>query len=325
MKKIHYKTIKDSFEENLRNCPYIAVQDWQACELCQHYSVCKQFKQAQEVVVEHNVNVRYERNNEVEVVIFNKPFEQTILSSELGNIPSFERVRNFQYNDQFNLFEPSREFFLIDKLRRSIANSQKRSIQKFYDYALANDWEYFFTLTFSSEKVDRFDDFQVKYKWQLFRQELQRNNPAVKILCVPEYHEKEVEGKRALHFHGFISNAPNITLKLATDSKGNALKSGSGSFIFNLLDWSFGYSTICIIPKEDNQRKVINYISKYISKNNDVAYGGKRYYHTNNLSICNSESYFCSNDDIDYLKRKFNLQVTKVRENCVIYRGCYNE
>ena len=69
-----------------------------------------------------------------------------------------------------------------------------------YNYSLANDWDWFVTLTFDPQKVDRYNYSDCAKKLKNFIDVTRRKCPGLKYLFVPELHK---DG--AFHFHGLIA------------------------------------------------------------------------------------------------------------------------
>lgn len=138
----------------------------------------------------------------------------------------------------------------IDNKQRS----RRRTIQNIYDIAKSNEWEYFITLTFNKNKVDRnnYDMIIKKLTRQLKYIKSKDNN--FKYLLVPDTHKKD----KAYHFHGLISGTSNLKL---IDSKKKTIK---GQTIYNIKDFTFGFTT-AISLQLDNE-KIYSYITKYITK-----------------------------------------------------------
>lgn len=322
---MNYVDTKKTINEVIIPCDYFSITgDFEVCRLCSYKKLCEKvkdrvYKKEGSIRVKQNTSIRFERDGKIEVVKYEKPYELVVKGEELNYVgDNIERSSITAYNANIQAFEPVRDVFIIQNLRRSIQNSQKRSLQKFYDYILANDWHYFLTLTFSPEYVNRYDDEEISEKWHYFQKWIKVKNPNAKIIVCPERHE---DG--ALHFHGFISNCPNIRLVPAYNSKtGLPLKNKhTGLPTLNLIDWKYGYSTVDVLPVENNYLRVCNYASKYITKNNDVGKNKKRYYHTKNLDCCNSENYFYSETEFSKLIEQYNLQPVKNSKGLTVFRG----
>ncbi len=168
---------------------------------------------------------------------------------------------------------------------RNIASSLNRTINKIYEYARANKWEYFVTLTFNN-KIDRYNYNECSKCVKSFIDDIRRNNPNMKYIIVPELHKD-----KAYHFHGVFSDIPNIEL-----INSGIYSLGKYTFkrekippnliekcrlIYNMGRYNYGYSDI---QKVENTEKTANYITKYITKELvTVTKGKKRYWTSRNL------------------------------------------
>lgn len=160
-----------------------------------------------------------------------------------------------------------------EEIERSITSSLNRTKNTIYDYARANRWEWFLTLTFSPEKVDRYnyDECTKKLKnW--IDNSLRRKNKDLKYIFVPERHD---DG--AFHFHGLVSN---IAEDFMVDSD---KKTKQGDTIFNLSTYRLGWTTA---TKVKDTARAANYITKYITKELLIHTKNKRrYWPSKNLNI----------------------------------------
>ena len=162
------------------------------------------------------------------------------------------------------------------EVQHSLNNAVSRSRQAVYNLSLSNSWDWFVTLTFSPEKVDRYDyDSCVKAMKQFLKQ-LRRWCPDVHYLFVPEMHK---DG--AYHFHGLIGNTEGLKM---TDSGVRQ----HGRNVFNIDGYKYGWSTA---TKVGSSRKAGSYLTKYISKDLcQVAKGRKRYWASKNLVLPEKET-----------------------------------
>jgi len=159
---------------------------------------------------------------------------------------------------------------IMDK-QRSINNSLKRTKSIIYDYARANTWDYFITLTLNKEKVDRYNYDILTDKIKNWLDGFRRRNPDLKYIIVPEQHE---DG--AWHFHGLISNADNENF---IDS---GQKTPNGEIVYNFGSYNLGFTTA---TKIKDSAKVANYITKYITKVLMLKIENrKRYWNSRNLT-----------------------------------------
>jgi len=138
------------------------------------------------------------------------------------------------------------------KLRNNISRARARV----FEYAMANDFEYFITLTINSELRDRYDiDGYIKKLGQFIRDYRKRYRVDIQYLLIPERHE---DG--AWHMHGLIKGIPKEHLVINANG---------------YLDWKqysekFGY---CSIDAIHDKEAVSKYITKYISKSFDKGKG----------------------------------------------------
>ena len=202
---------------------------------------------------------------------------------------------------------------------RALHESSRRAKDNFYGYALCNDWNYFCTFTISKNEHAH-DDTATKLYWKQFRERLQYHHPEIKILAVPERHDKG-----NLHFHALIGNCDLTNLlTIATNKKTGKRVKWNGRHVYNLGLWDKGFSTVVQIDKSitENKLKAINYLIEYVTIENNIGYNQKKYYRTNNLQFKQSELTYTHNPDnilekIDYgsaTLHKDNKKIRVVRE-----------
>ena len=160
----------------------------------------------------------------------------------------YEKLEKDNLNSDFQEvpFDPDCPWEMAyNRLPQSLSRVRK----KIFDYASANNWELFVTLTADGEKLDRYDIMAYKKKLGKFLNNYQtRHNTKIKYLLIPEYHK---DG--AVHFHGLMTGIPEF--HLYTNDKG-------------FLGWksyekSFGYFSCSKIRDLD---AVSKYVTKYITK-----------------------------------------------------------
>lgn len=161
---------------------------------------------------------------------------------------------------QLSTVSQKREEYNKDKnITRS--DSIKRGIDKIYDIAMLNDFDYFVTFTLDKTKVDRYDYTEICKKLKNWL-----NNGSkrfnLKYLIVPELHKNG-----AVHFHGLIKG--DFTL---VDS---GLRTEEDMVIYNLANWSYGFTTC--IPLYGERIAVARYICKYITKDTKKLLGNLYY------------------------------------------------
>jgi len=173
--------------------------------------------------------------------------------------PHFEIVPSNQIpQDIKKQFDP----YYKDRTERT--DSIKRAKDKAYEIAYSNDFKYFITITLDEKLISRTDTKAILKKLRpLWSNLVQRKD--FKYIFIPEYHERyEVDGNRAIHFHGLASG----NLKMI--DSGKVFK---GKPIYNWSDWSYGFSTAVEL---DKQKFICQYITKYITKDNEKIFG--KYY-----------------------------------------------
>ena len=190
----------------------------------------------------------------------------------------------------------------------------KTVAQRIRDYGLSNKWDYFFTLTFSPEKIDRFDYEKCCKAFSLWLKKTQTRQkraglPSMKYIAVPEFHKaKNEDGKSAVHFHllvsDFYGDLEETVFKHRKIKNGKAIYSSRKGF--KILDWekNWGFGTAQkiegIIDKETGElrngsRDASLYLSKYCSKFDESPVFGKK----------GAKFYWCSKGlkkpEVDYL------------------------
>ncbi len=304
--------------------------------ICKMRDVCEEFRNGTCPYAKYEGHKPYDNANVVvnifkdfqEIIVYKKTFlvpNEATIKSDIDRTRLFKRLEN-------GTLIPLKDDITIKRIQSSLFNSYKRSADSIYGYLLTNEWDYFFTLTFSPDQVNRNDDNAVKELWTRFAHNFTRRKAFkdVKILCVPERHEACEEYPRgALHFHCLFGNCnldKYLTLARYPDNAFNRklhrvycpITNASGELIYNCSLWTYGFNTVCKIAKEDNQLKVVNYIAKYVNKQNKIGYGYKRYFHTRNLDF--KEKYVLLMDTEMQKQLVKHNEIFKDNEKFTIYR-----
>lgn len=185
--------------------------------------------------------------------------------------------------------------------RPSTEENRRRSLsrtkQMIYDYAIMNHWEWFITMTFDGEKVDRYDYAAVSKKMSQWLDNQRKNNaPGMKYMLVPEQHK---DG--AWHFHGLLSNTGSM--KIVDSGK---IDVRSGRQIYNITSFRTGLTTATVIGESD---KAVNYITKYVTKESDgLLKGKKRYWNSRNLELPEEQVAFLDSESYWALIRKLSVK-----------------
>lgn len=211
---------------------------------------------------------------------------------------------------------PIRDDASITDLQNLMKDGRKRTINNFFDYALNNKWEYFCTFTFADEKIRNSRDL-VYAAWDNFRRGLRKANKDFKSIAVYEPHKKG-----GLHLHALVADI-DLTLKPARNPKNNNefIYSGvSGVQIFNCMNWTSGYSTVCCLDPKYTNEQIVMYLSKYMSKSEFIDVNCKRYFHTNNLAKRETVVGY-SKTGVKDMVEKFGLQLVKLNDKMAVYRN----
>ena len=161
---------------------------------------------------------------------------------------------------------------------KSLKNSLSRTKQKVYQYALANRWDLFVTMTFSPDMVDRYDYEECSKVLSIWLNNLRRKYPDLYYVFVPEQHKDW-----AWHFHGLLGGIDGLEL---TNS---GHKTKKGDIIYNIPSYKKGFTTATYVQDMD---AVSFYLTKYITKDLCMqTKGKKRYSVSRNLDLPMVEKY----------------------------------
>lgn len=162
------------------------------------------------------------------------------------------------------------------KLENAV-RSMNRSKNNLMDILKSNDFNFFVTLTFDKNKIDRLDDNKTRKSFTQWVANIQRDLPNLYYVAVPEYHKKG-----GLHFHLLFGGTTAEDLGLV--DSGKIVKSGrcKGQTIYNVTKWSKGFSTATKIL---DVNAVKYYLSKYLTKGkvDSRFFGKKRFYVSRNI------------------------------------------
>ncbi len=149
--------------------------------------------------------------------------------------------------------------------------SLSRTRDKITTYAHNMIPEWFGTLTFSADKVDRYNmDVCRNTATRWLKKIRERKCPDMMYLLVPEQHK---DG--AWHFHILLSHVDGIEF---VDS---GHKSGIHT-IYNCADWRYGFSNF---TRVQDAQKTASYMAKYITKDLCDLSGRQRYLVSKNIPV----------------------------------------
>lgn len=206
------------------------------------------------------------------------------------------------------------------KLENAV-RSMNRSKNNLMDILKSNDFNFFVTLTFDKNKIDRLDDNKTRKSFTQWVANIQRYLPNLYYVAVPEYHKKG-----GLHFHLLMGGV--IAEDLGLKDSGKIVKSGrcKGQTIFNVSKWNNkGFSTATKIL---DTNAVKYYLSKYLTKGkvDPRFYGKKRFYVSRNINRPQVEKMaFPCTDTFDIfdsiIKEDYNIDYEdSKKEYCVLSR-----
>lgn len=215
-----------------------------------------------QVMIYYKNNVRKKGYEEIkdDEDVYNEKYNDCDIVIDESYIERLKNCDEEQTEEQKNEWDRIRSIRRSKDLVKSIGNM--------------NDWDYFFTGTFDKEKVGDRKDLEKLKKSTLEFFKNQSKKYGIKYLLIPEFHK---DG--ALHWHGLIRDV-NDQLKL-TDSG----KKYNSRIIYNMDSWNKykGFNTCVEIGKEDDDKMAVsNYITKYISKNDERIFD-KYYYSSQGL------------------------------------------
>lgn len=139
--------------------------------------------------------------------------------------------------------------------------SMRRARAKLRRLALANQFEYFVTLTLDPAKIDRYDGAAVTKALGQWCDNMVRRH-GLRYILVPERHK---DG--AFHFHGFFAGGIE-----ANDSG----VEWDGRPVYNLPQWKLGFTTAQRLYGE--YHAAVGYCCKYIGKQSGERPLGRWYY-----------------------------------------------
>lgn len=221
-----------------------------------------------------------------------------------------ETGRNFKLNKETEVIDFIKESASVAKLIKSVRQGDVRAKKNFYDYALNINWEYFCTFTFADATI-RNDRNKIKEQWRYFVMKLQSISKDVKVLSVVEEHENG-----GYHLHALVADI-DLVLVPARNNNVNSkeyrqfLYTSIGGQIFNCYEWDKGFNSVVCIEPKSRQQKVVNYLTKYITKKPATLFGEKRFYRTRNYEVRSTEIMNCSENEIQKLINENGLKMVK--------------
>lgn len=182
-------------------------------------------------------------------------------SAQMFHEPGWELSGKWDSDKAKPVAKPIREAGVKSE-GENMLRSMRRARAKLRRLALANDFQYFVTLTLDASKIDRYDGQAVVKALSRWADNMVRR-AGLRYILVPELHK---DG--AFHFHGFLS--------------GDGLKVVDSGVkwdnrpVFNLPQWGFGFSTAQELYGD--YHAAVGYCCKYIGKQDGQRPLGRWYY-----------------------------------------------
>jgi hypothetical protein len=206
------------------------------------------------------------------------------------------------YNDNKNL--PTKS---INPIKRDYnADAKFRAKRNVIEYAMNNDFNWFVTITFDKNKINRYDPKLLEKKVRQWLNNTRLNyDSKAKYIMVPEYHKD-----KAVHYH--------LLIKM----ENNKLK-----YLYNHRHWKKAVYKDTLLFKKFGRNEWVNiksytepiglYLSKYITKLPDKM--NTQYYFASQ-DLNKSEKIDLKNDFIETVEALKGIQPTAATRFCTIYR-----
>lgn len=150
-----------------------------------------------------------------------------------------------------------------DRLR-----SMRRARAKLRRLALANEFQWFVTLTLDPARIDRYDPKAIMQTVNRWLDNMVRRH-GLRYILVPEQHK---DG--AYHFHGFFAGDVEAVPSGHYDQQGHEF--------YNLPQWGYGFTTA--LRLYGTYSAAVGYVCKYIGKQEGQRPMGRWYYSGGGLS-----------------------------------------
>lgn len=197
----------------------------------------------------------------------------------------------------------------------------RRAKARVRDIAVANDFQWFVTLTLDQEKIDRYDVKTITRKLSAWCDNQVRRH-GLRYVLIPERHK---DG--AIHFHGFMSwdGEGDFVVESGTFTKTGwakprkarsaaqaaAWRADGAKPVFNLPKWTLGFSTAIAVYGEYGA--AVGYVCKYVGKQMEGGkIGGRWYYSGGKLREPRVELCDLSLTDFDGLNGMYEFTVEAV-------------
>lgn len=202
---------------------------------------------------------------------------------------------------------------------RNEMRSVRRTKHSIYSLARANEWKLFVTITFKDVDCRHNFDLAKKTLSKRIDNVKQKNKLEFKYVLIPE---EDKNGN--WHFHGLFKDIKGIKLNRSINPHTGKPITQNGMQIYNLPQFdTLGYNTATYVQ---NNAKVTRYITKYITKDMEIKFPGKRkYLSSKGLSKGNTVVFDIDDEEQieEYIKKVYAYDLVQTHEKEVI--NPYNE
>ena len=158
-----------------------------------------------------------------------------------------------------------------EKEQDNAERSMRRIKEQIYNAVHNNKWEFFMTVTFNAQKIDRYNWDEIRKRHsEMLKNLKKRKCPNLQYIFVPELHK---DG--AVHFHALLMGVEGLTLR------NSGKKDKYKRVIYNIDEFNLGFNTLTRIA---DPSKAGTYITKYITKELVTGLTGKRYWLSRGLN-----------------------------------------
>ena len=205
------------------------------------------------------------------------------------------------------MYNDNRQRMHVDTITRDYTKDAKfRAKRKVIEYALNNDFNWFVTITFDKNKIDRYNAKLLEKKVLQWLDNTRINyDSKAKYILVPEYHKD-----KAIHYHALIK------------MQNNKLK-----YLYNHRHWKKRVYKDTLLFKKFGRNEWVNidsysepigmYLAKYITKLPDKM--NNRYYFASK-ALNQSKKISIDLDILEVAEKVKDIQPAITTRFCTIYR-----
>ena len=204
--------------------------------------------------IQYNFKIKDFGDGNYELAVFSSVYHRKDEDIEEHKENGLDNYLNEDCNDDLQVKDDT------ERTTHSIQVSLNRTVNTIYDYTRSNVWEWFFTITFDGERINRYNLDECKKvlaKW--FNNQKLRVSPNLKYLAVPEKHKRG-----GYHFHALVSGFDESFIVSAINKRtGKPIFTKDGKLVYNVSNCKLGFTTATRI---ESTEKASSYICKYVTK-----------------------------------------------------------